>query len=823
VPIQGLTSDGRLAVFATEPDGSLGRVWQTTPGNGWSDWERLGAVLDSAPVVAVNSDGRLELFAIGPAGLLGNMWQDHGPGGWWSEWSELGPQVRSAPVVIQNADGHFELFAIGSDGRLGHMWQRPHGGGWSPWHVLGPTLRGAPTAVQNADGRLELFAVGPDGVLGNVWQLDPNAISGWSEWTDLEITIAGDPVVFENADGGLELFAIGPNGRLGHMWQHRPAGLSGWSEWTELGPEILTPPAVFRNADGCLELFAAGPGGSLGHIRQREPNGRGGWSGWEPLGPQIAGQPSVFVDSDGRLELFALGPDGRLGHMRQREPNGLGGWSDWEPLGPAISEHRAAVCQATSRGTVDRQRLTDLERRARSSWPLVLKPVLSADVCVIGAGPAGVTVSEGLIRAGASVILIESGGWRPDPVANELNRGVTYGQLVKGYQRYLSSSRSRQVQGAASGWGPGWCMPFRTIDFERRPWVAHSDWPLSEAELAPYKARAEATFDFAAFEAPEVNDQLIRCSYHFPPDPELFRTAFLGLLPERRFGPEFGTTAVELSVNGDRIDSVRCARLGGGELRVSADTVVLAGGAIENARLLLLNERALGAGTRLAGRYFMEHPHVLAGSVLIPDAERLESYFQGPGVLDVLGLSDQAQREQELLNATVQLRPIDYGAPGEPVECELYVRAEQAPNPDSLVFLGDRRDRFGCRQPVLHWRMLEQDWESIVHTTGLVASALEQRYGAHARVEITSDAPWPADPNVDSHAQYGTWGNHHLGTTRMAEEPEDGVVDRNCLVHGTANLYVAGSSVFSTGGAANPTFTIGALAHRLADHLSGSQ
>jgi choline dehydrogenase-like flavoprotein len=59
-----------------------------------------------------------------------------------------------------------------------------------------------------------------------------------------------------------------------------------------------------------------------------------------------------------------------------------------------------------------------------------------------------------------------------------------------------------------------------------------------------------------------------------------------------------------------------------------------------------------------------------------------------------------------------------------------------------------------------------------------------------------------------------------MGTTRMANDPAEGVVDRNCLVHGTSNLYIAGSSVFPTGGCANPTFEIVALAHRLADHLS---
>ena len=75
---------------------------------------------------------------------------------------------------------------------------------------------------------------------------------------------------------------------------------------------------------------------------------------------------------------------------------------------------------------------------------------------------------------------------------------------------------------------------------------------------------------------------------------------------------------------------------------------------------------------------------------------------------------------------------------------------------------------------------------------------------------------WPVDTTVSSHP---IGGYHHMGTTRMSDRPEQGVVDRDCRVHGYANLYVAGSSVFPTAGWANPTLTILALAHRLGDHL----
>jgi len=85
------------------------------------------------------------------------------------------------------------------------------------------------------------------------------------------------------------------------------------------------------------------------------------------------------------------------------------------------------------------------------------------------------------------------------------------------------------------------------------------------------------------------------------------------------------------------------------------------------------------------------------------------------------------------------------------------------------------------------------------------------RQGSGKRVNTpVGDTGWPASM---------TGGMHHAGTTRMHDDPREGVVNADCRVHDIANLYVAGSSVFPTMGAANPTLTIVALALRLADHL----
>ncbi len=810
--IQGLVTNGWLAVFAAGPDGRLGYMSQTARNNVWSEWEAIGPLISGDPTVFHNPDGRVEIFAKGADGQLGHMWQLEGGAGW-SEWEELGVELQGDPVLAHNADGRLEVFGRGPGDLLGHIWHTEPDHGWADWEAFGPAISGNPAVFQNADGHLELFAAAKEGPLGHLWQHTPSGLTGWSGWEELGPDVSGNPALFLNEDGNLEVFAVGPGGMLGHRWQTQPD--HGWSEWEELGPEIVGNPALFLNTDGHLEVFARGPDQVLGHRWQTEPDH--GWSDWVDLGPAISSDPGVFQNSDGRLEVFGIGEGGKLGHLWQFTPSGIDGWSEWEELGPKVSAQRPAIGQmgSTGGGVVD------------ADFPVpkaaaVLPPAeLTADVCVIGGGPAGITVCDGLIRAGASVVLIESGGLDENPKAQALNDGLADGPIIKRRWTYLRDGRRRAVQGSASRWGMGWLMPFREIDFAERPWVQDSGWPFGAEEMAPYQERATETFAFDPFPEPQAEGSLVRVSYHFPPDPLLFRARYLDLLAKPRFHPELGATALDLHLKGDRVESVRCVGAEGQEIRVSAGTMVLAAGGVENARFLLLNERTLSP-TAMTGRNFMEHPHVLAGSVELPGRDGLESLLEwGNPTLDVLGLGDEVQRSESLLNASVQVRPGDDGRSNSgPFRCDLYVRAEQAPNPESRVVLGHRTDAHGARQPILHWRVLEQDWSSVVRTASLVGAALEERHGAKAELSINRNEAWPFDPTGPDEARNSTWGNHHMGTTRMGTDPADSVVDPDGRLHGAANLYVAGSSVFPTGSCANPTFTIVALAHRLVDHLT---
>jgi len=148
--------------------------------------------------------------------------------------------------------------------------------------------------------------------------------------------------------------------------------------------------------------------------------------------------------------------------------------------------------------------------------------------------------------------------------------------------------------------------------------------------------------------------------------------------------------------------------------------------------------------------------------------------------------------------------------PGQPTFARVTVHGEQSPNPESRVTLTNERDRFGMRRIRLDWRLTDLDRRSVYESTREVARGLIASFRGRIRLHVNPDDPDSFEIRFQS---------HHMGTTRMSENPRGGVVDADCRVHGLDNLYVAGSSVFSSTGFANPTLTIVALAWRMSNTL----
>lgn len=142
---------------------------------------------------------------------------------------------------------------------------------------------------------------------------------------------------------------------------------------------------------------------------------------------------------------------------------------------------------------------------------------------------------------------------------------------------------------------------------------------------------------------------------------------------------------------------------------------------------------------------------------------------------------------------------------------EVTARIAQVPNRDSRVRLASEVDELGMRRAELHWQLSDEDRRSVVRSIEALGAEMAAAGLGRVRLLVDETAEWPVDTR-------GGW--HHMGTTRMSADPQHGVVDPNCQVHGVDGLFVAGSSVFSTATSATPTLTIVALALRLADHIA---
>lgn len=510
---------------------------------------------------------------------------------------------------------------------------------------------------------------------------------------------------------------------------------------------------------------------------------------------------------------------------------------------------------------------------------------IDVDICIVGAGAAGLTLAHSLGGTKNSICILESGGLGFEHLSQRLSRGTSVGVPYEA----LDLCRVRQFGGTTgrAGWG-GWCKPLDPEDFEVRSWIPLSGWPIRRAELDPYYAATADLLGVEHTEASTAPDGV------FPPMDALFPElcqksprANLGalLLPALRSNPNLRVlihaTALRLKTNpsGDHVQSIEVASTRAKRFQVRAHLFVLAGGGIENARLLLLStdhsQAGLGNRHDQVGRYFMEHPRVAWGGLYanpadlslalydpaLPARKRVlatsparKSGFEGFG----LAVQSEARARMHLLGSRTWIRPsIDFrDAEGEEALqytafwlrkgrfhrdllrsgskllmhpsgaiaaglarlagswrsqrfCRFITILEQEPNPLSRVTLGNDRDAFGLPSAKLHW-----------HISPLVRYTLDrvQTMIVNEMTKLGHKCWTTQDAEVSIEPTYN-WVRHHIGTTRMSDDPRRGVVDSSCKVHGVANLFVAGSSVFPTGGNDMPTMTIIALSLRLGQHL----
>ena len=449
------------------------------------------------------------------------------------------------------------------------------------------------------------------------------------------------------------------------------------------------------------------------------------------------------------------------------------------------------------------------------------------DCHVIGAGPAGITLALKLAKANKRVLLFESGTAIDARV--DMPNAINYGHLQDGWWDRHSI---RALGGTSKVW-TGWCATLREQDFDNP--ATRVRWPITRRELAPYYRRAAEVLDrdvsIVDVETPLVPGFIYRPFSRAEGEPTRFGLKYLDVLEKS------STIHVKLasSVVGLDADTSRSAvqtltyfhHASGTTHQLAIDPaqpVVLAGGGISNAQLLLQprSDGAVPVGNESdqVGKFLMEHPHFYGVAELVFDEDlgrqltpaafgRLTHAVVPDDVLTMrhglLGCCVVCNN-QTTVHPMVEYLSRKYGKLF--YHCVSTVMSEMLPSASNRVFLTGERDAAGFQRPGVRCVFDAEDFLNVETTLRFLGESLiESRKG---RVRIHNDRLY----------QRPTGGGHIMGTTRMGTSRSTSVVDRDCRVHGYRNLFVAGSSVFPTGGYANPTLTIVALSLRLADTLA---
>ena len=543
-----------------------------------------------------------------------------------------------------------------------------------------------------------------------------------------------------------------------------------------------------------------------------------------------------------------------------------------------------------------------------------------ADVVIIGAGPAGIVVALEMARTGSKVLLIDSG---LQDYSERIQRLSDASEYDHDLHAPMSIAMRRQVGGTSTIWG-GRCVPYDPIDFDSRPFMDDTNWPLAYEDLLPFYERActwmsigRPVFDTA--EAPDLARPIVPGFI----DGDVRNTTLERWSLPTNFGREYGDelrdsenirlvtglTCTEIvCVPGDpRVDHLECRNLDGGTTQVRGRRYVLAAGGLEGTRLLLASTgpdgTALGNHSDHLGRWYMSHIEGVISNVHFATAPRrtlfgFERDVDGVYVRRRLSFSREFQHKRQLPNIVAWLANREPADPkhksgvlsfvylmlsspfgkyvatdaqrrslrGEKIPGSPYGEAEQGPvwehlrnivrqpiatarfvfgfgvgrflsrrptpgffvyspenvyplqyhgehrpHRDSRVTLADDRDELGMPRLRIDIKFSEEDVKGVI--------AAHECWDEYLRSTGIGKIEYLHQDLGEAIMSRSGGGFHQIGTTRMAMNSEDGVVDANLTVHGIANLSVVGSSTFVSSGQANSTFLIVLLAMRLAEHL----
>ena len=499
-----------------------------------------------------------------------------------------------------------------------------------------------------------------------------------------------------------------------------------------------------------------------------------------------------------------------------------------------------------------------------------------ADVCIVGAGAAGITLAVELTRRGKHVTLLEGGGRSVEPESQTPYQGCIAGLPHRG----LHSGRVRALGGTTTLWG-GQILELDAVNFEQRPWVAGSGWPFPKSALTGFYRRAlefeglasaideDATVWERVHTRKPTFEDLEVCMSRWCPEPD-FHVVHRQVLEGPSITVWTHANAVELLHSDGCVTGVRCKAQAGTEAVFRAREYCFCLGAIESCRFFLqpMDGPLPWNESGLLGRHFQDHidcdaaviePYDVAAFHHLFDAIFLRSYKYNPK----LKLTAEAQRERKLLQAgatffsisdrdevlrdvkqaarkmlrgdhnevtgaalaqvarhfpTLLRQAYRYGFEhrayhARDAQIRMRLHCEQEPMSASAITLCSERDELGLRRTRLSWKISEQEIHTAREFVRIATAALQ-------RIAVVRPLTGAGAGSAQEFIEHCEDSFHHMGGMRMNPSPRGGVVDTDLRLHGTANLYVCSSAVFPASGFSNPTHTLIALAVRLADHLA---
>jgi choline dehydrogenase-like flavoprotein len=509
---------------------------------------------------------------------------------------------------------------------------------------------------------------------------------------------------------------------------------------------------------------------------------------------------------------------------------------------------------------------------------------LSADLCIIGSGAAGISLAREFIGTAVRVVILEAGGSGFESRSQEPYQSEVVGLHHGG----IHIGRARVLGGTTTLWA-GQALPLFDVDFKRREWIADSGWPIAREDLLPFYPRAQKVMQVPAvsYEQSTWPNEKSRPPVYDTGEVVTYFSQFTHL-PDfgRKYREELASAgnitllthanaiALKATENADAVTEVQVRSFEGKQCAVRAKIFVVACGGIESARLLLASDSVerCGIGNRhdVVGRYFQDHPGV-AIPVRPINRRLFANWYHSFRVGKIrhaikLAASEKLQETRRILHVGSEVfYPAEEQDPL--AAAKLLLSAVRKPHllpqvPGALLAVGKRPGRVFM---AAYRRYLLKQAASVNGGQPHVGFGVEQMPNRESRVMLgdqrdslgmrRSQLHWRVTSEegrsigVFAEALLKQWrrlnvaefdlndlrlegrergenggyidASHHMGTTRMGSDPRSSVVDGSCRVHGYENLYVASSSVFPTGGFSNPTLTLLALCMRMGDELKG--